>query len=263
MHIFDRDMTLSQDGENRFTGTLSDSWLINNVQNGGYMMAFIAKAMLKLSNKRATPIITANYILRCKPGPAEVRVEQFSSTAQFDRLQASLFQEGKERIRSFGTFAAEKHDCTVERYESPPPDIAPRETCAAIPAIPNYSLMSNVDIRLDPACAGWMKGALSDRSEQKGWINFRKERPHDILSVLMIADAMPPAVMASRGMMAWVPTIELSVNIRNMPASSWLKFSLRTRFITCGLVEEDGEVWDEAGNLVSISRQIAQFRTGS
>ena len=59
---------------------------------------------------------------------------------------------------------------------------------------------------------------------------------------------------------AWVPTIELTVNVRKPPASQWLKCIFRTRFITCGLLEEDGEVWDETGALVAISRQIAQYR---
>ncbi|MFZ1985389.1 MAG: hypothetical protein WAU91_13305 [Desulfatitalea sp.] len=36
----------------------------------------------------------------------------------------------------------------------------------------------------------------------------------------------------------------------------------RTRFITCGLLEEDGQVWDETGELIAISRQIAQYRVG-
>ncbi|MEZ4579028.1 MAG: thioesterase family protein [Desulfobacterales bacterium] len=61
-------------------------------------------------------------------------------------------------------------------------------------------------------------------------------------------------------MTAWVPTIEFSVNIRNIPASVWLKCIFRTHFINNGLLEEDGEIWDETGELVAISRQIAQFR---
>ena len=135
------------------------------------------------------------------------------------------------------------------------------EKCVPVPELPNYTLFGQVDIRLDPICTGWMSGKLSDNSEIMGWIKFKNDRPFDILSILLVADSFPPAVLSSQGMVAWVPTIEFSVNIRNIPTTQWLKCIFRTRFITCGLLEEDGEIWDEAGRLIAISRQIAQYRT--
>jgi acyl-CoA thioesterase len=108
-----------------------------------------------------------------------------------------------------------------------------------------------------------MLGKLSDTSEIKGWIKFKNDRPFDVLSILLIADSFPPAVISSQGMVAWVPTIELSVNVRKLPTTDWLKCSFRTRFITCGLLEEDGEIWDQKGELIAISRQIAQYRAPS
>ena len=57
--------------------------------------------------------------------------------------------------------------------------------------------------------------------------------------------------------------LEFSVNVRNLPATAWLKGVFRTRFITCGLLEEDGEIWDQNGVLIAISRQIAQYRAQS
>jgi hypothetical protein len=117
-----------------------------------------------------------------------------------------------------------------------------------------------MDLRLEPTSAGWMFGHLSDRSEIKGWIKFRDDRSFDALSILLIADSFPPAVLSRHGMVAWVPTIEYSVNIRNLPTSKWLKCAFRTRFITCGLLEEDGVIWDQNDTLVAISRQIAQYR---
>ena len=89
---------------------------------------------------------------------------------------------------------------------------------------------------------------------------FKNDRPFDIFSILLVADSFPPAVLTSQGMVAWVPTIEFSVNIRNIPTTQWLKCIFRTQFITCGLLEEDGEIWDATGRLIAISRQIAQYR---
>jgi len=127
--------------------------------------------------------------------------------------------------------------------------------------MPGFTLFGQLDIRLDPICTGWMAGNLSERSETRGWIKFKDNRAFDALSLLLIADSFPPAVFASQGMVAWVPTLEFSVNIRSLPTTTWLKCIFRTRFITCGLLEEDGEIWGQDGQLIAISRQIAQYRT--
>ncbi len=260
MHLFDGDIALLERGENGFTGSLSANWSINGIPNGGYLMAFIASAMARVSGKPALALITASYLSRCAPGETTVAVERFSLTNRFERLQAGLFQEGVEKVRAIGTYSLGQADCPAESYETGPPQVASRQACVPVPPLPNYSLLANVSILLDPASAGWMSGTTAGRSEQRGWIAFAEQRPHDIFSILLFADSFPPPIFVSRGMVGWVPTIELSINLRKMPETRWLKFSLRTRFITCGMVEEDGEIWDEKGNLVSISRQIAQFR---
>ena len=254
MHQFDKDILFEPCEPFSFSGSITENWSINGVPNGGYLMAILATQM------KSTPIITANFLDRCEPGNARVLIEKMSASRQFDRLQASLYQNGKEKIRSFGTFANESDACVVESYEVSGPQISMLEKCISVPEIPNYPFFSQVDIRLDPTCAGWMSGKLSDTSESKGWIKFKNDRPFDLLSILLIADSFPPAVMSSQGMVAWVPTLEFSANIRNIPATDWLKCIFRTRFITCGLLEEDGEIWDQADQLIAISRQIAQYR---
>jgi len=258
--MFDDDAAVKETGPGVFDCNVSDNWSVNGTPNGGYLMAIIAGAMAAGSDKMGTPIVTANYISRSVPGKGEVRVEEVSRSSRFNRFDARLLQEGREKIRALGTFALQNAGCEVERYETGAPDMAPVDECVAIPEMPKYTLFHNLDMRLDPACAVWMQGKTAEKSEQKGWVTFRDGHPYDLLSLFLIADAIPPAIFVSQGPAAWVPTIELSTNIRNMPATKWLRFSLRTRFVTCGLLEADGEVWDDGGNLVSISRQIAQFR---
>jgi hypothetical protein len=260
MHLFDHDISLIQKAPLVFKGHVSSNWSVNGTANGGYLMAMLANAMVSCSDKKETPIITANYISRSVPGEAEILVEKFAHSAQFTRLQARLIQGGIERIRATGTFAGEKNECFLIRYESSPPDIPPPEECVEIPSVPNFTILDNTEMRLDPECTGWMTGNMSDRSELKGWIRHRQKREFDLFSTLSCTDSFPPPIMASQGMLAWVPTIELSINVRNIPKTTWLKCVFRTRFVNCGLLEEDGEVWDENNELISISRQIAQFR---
>ncbi len=261
MNLFDQDIALTQLDNSRFAGTISDNWSVNGNPNGGYLMAMIANAMMHIGDKKATPILTANYLARSVPGAAEIHISEITRSRQFTRFEARLLQEGEEKVRALGTFAAENDTCTDEKYETSAPGLAAVDECVQVPRMPRYTLFDHLDLRLDPDCAGWMTGGkLADISENKGYFRFRDGRPIDLLSLFLIIDAMPPAVMSTQGMTAWVPTIELSVNIRNLPRTDRLKCSLRTRFITCGLLEADGEVWDEEGNLAAISRQIAQFK---
>lgn len=260
MHLFDEDISFDRSEANRFRGMVSDRWSVNGNPDGGYLMAVMAHAMARVSAKKATPVFTANYVSRCIPGEAEILVEEIIESTQFSRLEARLLQNGKEKIRMLGTFSRELDECFIRKYEAEPPKVAALDQCVQLPVLPNYTLFEQMDVRLDPACAGWMQDRLTEASEQRGWINFKAPRAHDMFSLLLAADSFPPAILSSQGMLAWVPTIELSVNIRNIPVSGWLKCVFRTRFINCGLLEEDGELWDEAGELIGISRQIAQFR---
>jgi hypothetical protein len=260
MHPFDRDLALEPDGPERFRGRISDNWSINGTPNGGYLLALLARAMEAGSDRTATPILTAHYLARTLPGPFEVALAPVARSTQFTRLEAHLLQDGQEKLRALGTFAAAGNDCRVERCEARAPDLPPPEDCLEIPEMPRYTLYRHMEVRLDPAGAGWMAGSPGERSEHRGWIRFREPRPLDAGALSLMMDAFPPAVLASQGMVAWVPTLELSVSIRRIPAAPWLRGRFRTRFITCGLLEEDGELWDPRGELVALARQMAQYR---
>ena len=75
--------------------------------------------------------------------------------------------------------------------------------------------------------------------------------------MVLATDAMPPAIFNSTLPMGWTPTIDLSVQIRNPAPRGWLACKFTTRFVTHGLLEEDGEIWDESGYPVALSRQLA------
>lgn len=260
MYLFDSAIAVTQTAPEYFAAEISEHFSINGTPNGGYLLAVLANAMLQQSDKTATPVLTANYLSRTAPGKAHLAVDTISRSRQFTRLEARLGQQEKETLRCFGTFATAPDACFIKRYEAEVPAVAPASECIRIPALPGYSVYENLDIRLDPACAGWMEKRLSEKSEHKGWLRFPDGRPLDLFAVCLAADAFPPAVMASHGPVAWVPTLEFSVSIRNLPTDGGLRCRFQTRFINCGLLEEDGEIWDEKNELIAVSRQIAQFR---
>jgi hypothetical protein len=269
MHLFDTDVTSRVlPGQSALEARISPNWSINGLPNGGYQAALLASAAKPQDEGKRLAIMTATFIARTEPGDARIAVEPIAASQQFERFETRLYQtstEGagtKEKLRGIVTFVELDLSCTLTRREAGPPEVAARNSCMAIPPMPKFTLFDQMELLFDPGCTGWMKGeSLSEKSEQRGWIRFKEERAFDAAGVLLAADAFPPPVYASQGLSAWVPTIELTVNIRTLPKTPWLKCIFRTRFITCGLLEEDGELWDEAGDLVALSRQIAHFRS--
>lgn len=64
MNLFDRDIQLGRLDDSSFAGVISNNWSVNGNPNGGYLMAMIVNAMLRKSDKKATPTMTANYLSR-------------------------------------------------------------------------------------------------------------------------------------------------------------------------------------------------------
>ena len=57
MKLFDKDILLTDLGNARFGGVVSDNWSVNGNPNGGYLMAMIADAMLRKSDKKIPPLL--------------------------------------------------------------------------------------------------------------------------------------------------------------------------------------------------------------
>lgn len=74
MTLFDKDTKSVETAPGVFEAAVTGNWSVNGNPNGGYLMALLAGAMASLSGNVKTPVVTANYIARCVPGPAEIRV---------------------------------------------------------------------------------------------------------------------------------------------------------------------------------------------
>jgi acyl-CoA thioesterase len=258
---FDEDTATTEIAPGRYGVTISPRWSIGTRPNGGYLMAILASAMGSHSAK-PDPLSVSSYFLQAPrhDAAAEVSIERARTGKVHETLAATLEQDGVACVRSlavYGDLTALDGPVSVA---AEPPDLVPLEE--AVPAsldLPDgrkAPMRDQLDLRLDPRTVGWVVGRPSGRAEVGGWVRFRDGREPDTRSLLLMVDALPPTAFGL-GLTGWVPTVELTTHVRARPAPGWLRVWVRTRLVQGGYLEEDAEVWDSAGALVAMSRQLA------
>ena len=252
------ELLASEEGTRRYRAEIHDGWDIGGNANGGYVLAIAGRAMTDAAG-RPPLTVTAHYLAPAPAGPCEVVVEPVRVGRRLATYTASLVQGDRELIRVLGTFGRPAV-AGAERIDGAPPVLPAYEECPvggdpADPQLPGLS--ARLAVRLRPGDEGFRIGQPSGRPEIAGWFAFAGEEPIDEIGLLLAADALAPAVFNTDIPVAWVPTVELTVHVRAAPAPGPLRCVFRTRFITDGMLEEDGEIWDSRDRLVAQSRQLA------
>lgn len=259
---FDSETAVTGTAPGRWRTRLSAAWNIGTTPNGGYAAVSSLRAMGRLVELPDPVSITTCYL---RPGigdqAGEIHTELVRAGRRTAATTAALHQDGRERLRVMAMFAdletspagdSEPPSLSMPQVELPPPDrCRPRVTLEQGVDLP---IASRLDVRIDPALAD---PAHAGRAEVAGWVRFVDERPPDAIALALFADAFPPSVFGLFGRVGWVPTLELTVHVRRRPAPGWIAARFRTDDLDNGMMIEDGELWDESGNLVARSRQLA------
>lgn len=253
---------------------LDDQWRIGNGINGGLLMAIGAAALradLDEDGTHPDPLaFTAYFLSPSEPGPLTVRTEvlrvgRTMSTGQVTLVQTDAEGMPRERMRALAHFGDLTDRLEPHVRSAPPPAMPPPEECLGsggdhTPDFLSHStLLQRMDLRLDPASAGWLAGRPSQTGVLGGWLRLADGREPDAMSLLWALDALPP-VAFDLGLLGWTPTLEFSAHLRRHPAPGWLQVQLRTENVAGGLMEEDARIWDSEGNLVALSRQLCGWR---
>jgi acyl-CoA thioesterase len=247
--------------EHPFTAQIHDGWDVVGNANGGYLMALGARAM-SIAAAQPHPItLTAHYLSPGRPGPVTIDPQMVKAGRRLSTVRATLLGPDRPLIEMLGSFG----DITAiegpERVDASPPDLPPPDEC--VRSVPNPeagfppAMMGRVDLRLHPDDARFFTGSPSGEPLIRGWLRLPDGEPIDVFGLLLAVDCFPPTIFNANLPVAWTPTVELTAHIRAVPKQGWLRCRFSTRFISGGMLEEDGEVWDSTGRLVAQSRQLA------
>ena len=263
------DTRLEPIGRGRFRTRITDRWSIGTAPNGGYLAVITTKSIAASVPHPHPFSVTTHFLSTARLGTAEVQVEVVRSGKGHATAEARLFQEGKEIVRTLAFFG----DLTA--LEGPthvtvaPPDLPPPEECERGRAGPTtqLSIADRVEVAMRPGSVSWMPGpdgvarVHSERAILEGWVRLRDGTEPNPISLVFFADSFPPPVLnLALVRTPWVPTLELTVHVRAIPAPGLLAARFTTRALIGGYLEEDGELWDSRGNVVALSRQLARVQ---
>ncbi|MGE0871122.1 MAG: thioesterase family protein [Kofleriaceae bacterium] len=255
----DVDTALTAEGDGRYRGTITDRWaVLSGVPNGGFVMCYALRALAAATPHPDPLTMTAHFLRPARTGDVTVHTELLKVGKRTATVVARVVQ-GDEVVRAIATFGtlADPDPAQPRIIAGEPPELPPREQCIdRSVAVGLPPIAQRFDNRVDPATVGWMFGRPSGEMVVRAWMRFADGREPDLLAMPLFADGLPPPVF-NRIAPAWVPTIELTVQFRARPTPGWLRAQFRTRFVSGGVLDEDGELWDDAGQLVALSRQLA------
>lgn len=255
---FDRDTAVTRVSDGHYRAELSSRWDIRDVPNGGYVMAAAARALREHLSHPDPFTITGHFFKPILPGPIEIVTSTLKQGKTLSYAEAKVHQDGEERLRitaAYGDLAGRNGlDHSIET----PPAMPPIEECTPV-KIP-LRFFGSVDAYFSPETADWLQNENSEQCELIGWSRFADGREPDALSLILFADGFPPPVFRKTGPVAWVPTVEMTVQVRRHPAPGPLRCRFITRHVIGGFAEEDGEIWDSEERLVALSRQLETIR---
>lgn len=242
---------------------LDGSWAIAGRLHGGYLTALLAEAALDAHHPDPLAV-SATFLSSPAAGPAELHVDRLRTGRRVAQTRCRLVQGGHpcaEALVTSGTLRDEEPRFALPAPAAPPDPEGITRAPALQPGGWRVGQLDHVDLRMDPATAGWAVGRPAHRAEYRAWLRRDDAAPASALDLLVFGDALPP-VTFDLGLQGWVPTLEYTVLVRGVPRPGWLHAEQRAALVGTDLLDEECLIWDEAGRLVAQARQLASYRAG-
>ena len=253
-------------GPGRFQADVHPDWTIAGKPNGGYLLAILGRAATSAGPHPHVIAASAHYLASPDPGPVVVEADLLRTGRRVSQVRARMSQQGRPCVESLITTstidssAAPHWDGGV-----PDPAIVPYTECIPLlPFLPDGSrvtILDQIEVRLDPGSEGFTRNEPNGRGELRGWLALPGGENFDPSSLPFAVDAFPPATFDLE-FSGWVPTFELTVYVRALPAPGPARVLQRAGMIAGRRVDEVCFVWDSNGRLVAHGTQLAGVRLG-
>jgi acyl-coenzyme A thioesterase PaaI-like protein len=257
---------LGEQGNGRFAAEVSPEWTIGGKPNGGYLLAMLGRAAASAGHHPHVITASACYLSPPDPGPVSVEAQVLRAGRSASQVRARMSQGDRPCVEALVTTS--ELDANAKPHwtdGTPPVSQVAYEECSRLPSrMPNgarVAIMDQVEVRLEPGSSGFTRGRPSGRGELRGWLSLPGGEAFTPESLLYAVDAYPPATLDIE-LTGWVPTLELTVYVRALPAPGPVRVLHRAQLIDGQRVDEACFIWDNTGRLVATGTQLAGIRLG-
>ncbi|HUO72373.1 MAG TPA: thioesterase family protein [Solirubrobacteraceae bacterium] len=264
--LFDEVSALVGTHAGQFTAAVDPEWTIAGKPNGGYLLAMLGRAAAATTTHEHVIAASAHYLHAPEPGPVSIETDLLRAGRSASQVRATMSQAGARCVEALLTTSRLERSVTPF-WDGGLPQISSVSYEDAVPLVARtpdggrVAIMDQIDVRLDPDSAGFTIGAPRGRGELRGWLQLPGGESFDTASLLFAVDAFPPATFDVQ-FSGWVPTLELTVYVRALPAPGPVRILQRARLIDHQRVDEACFVWDSTGRLVAQGTQLAGIRLG-
>jgi hypothetical protein len=261
MGAFEDASSVEPAGDGTFHAELSPQWTVGDKPNGGYLIATMARAAIagvRADNHPHPVAASAQYLAAPDVGPATITVEPLRAGRLASQVRARLIQKDSVCVEALFTLSRLEAGVEPRFVDAPPPEVTPYEELVSSPLEPpgaglRIAMLGMVEQRLDVERITPGSGVILGRMAMADGSDI------DPVSLLYVADSFPPATF-TLGSVGWVPTLELTVYVRGVPAPGPVRVRQRARLLSGSLVDQVCEVWDASGQLVAQATQLAAVR---
>jgi acyl-CoA thioesterase len=255
-------------GGGGYAADIDRSWWIIAGPNGGYVAAIVLRAVVaEVADPARRPRSATFHFLRPPAeGPVEVQVTVERSGRSVSYVAARMTQDGRTLVTALVALGVDR-DAPAEFDDDSGLPVAadgsalpgPLEVAAGdVDPERDVPMRSHYDMR-------WVLGDLpfrpgpGARAHVGGWIRLLGDVAVDEVVLTAMSDAWLPPIFSRLALPLAVPTVDLTVHFRGLPAedSGWCFVEFASPVSRDGYLVEHGVLRDRTGRLLAESRQLA------
>jgi acyl-CoA thioesterase len=241
------------DGIRRSTAVLDRTLWSWAGPHGGLLAAIALSAAGEVvAADRVPQVLSVQFLAGAGDQPLQLAAQVLRSGGSSDVVRVDVATDGEPVLTATATLARPRPGGT--RYDAvPAPAVPSPDDCPVVPPVDLVPFTRHLEIRRigqGPVEGGAVAQLLA-------WVRWAGEdRRVDALALVVLVDALAPALYGIATQPVPVPTVDLTVTLQpGTPVAGWTLVRISTRTAVDGWCVDDSDVWAHDGRLLAQARQ--------